>query len=309
MIFPLSENGHIKTALQNAISSNKIPHAIIIEGENGLGKKTLARFIAMAAICTGADKPCGECENCRLETGSNHPDIIRIRPQEKKKSILVEQIRDMRQEVYIKPHTAERKVYIIEQADTMNASSQNAILKVLEEPPQDVCFILLCENRSSLLPTVVSRCVTFTLYGVSNESGIPIVSKLAKCDADAAEQALIKTHGNIGRAINTVKKSNKNSPYFVANEFLDLCFKNDGYQMLKLLHPHCKDRVFFDGFLSELKCGAAERIKETNKNGKSAKILYLIYDNCDKYAAALKTNVNLSLLACSITADINEQMR
>lgn len=123
-----------------------------------------ARRLAAAAVCTGAgDKPCGRCRACRKAAGDIHPDVITIRRQSDDKGrlrreITVDQIRWMAADACVLPNEAARKVYIIEEADKMNPQAQNAALKLLEEPPADVLFLLCVTNAEQLLPTVRSRC-------------------------------------------------------------------------------------------------------------------------------------------------------
>ena len=126
-----------------------------------------ARTLAQAILCSAphGGAPCGLCDNCRKAEKGVHPDIITVtrRTDEKgaaKREIYVEQIRDLIADAAILPNEAERKVYIIRDAGTMNAAAQNALLKILEEPPYFVTFILVADNAGSLLETVRSRCVT-----------------------------------------------------------------------------------------------------------------------------------------------------
>ena len=163
MSFPLAGNARIRGALTAAIESGRLPHAILIEGDKGTGRHTLAAFTARAAVCEGENKPCGECRGCRLEHAGTHPDIWTVAPEDGKKNITVAQIRSLRSEAYVKPHMSARRVFIIDMADTMNEQAQNALLKVLEEPPGSVLFILIAENKAALLDTVISRCTVLSL--------------------------------------------------------------------------------------------------------------------------------------------------
>lgn len=115
-------------------------------------------------VCTASgDKPCLSCPQCRKIAGDIHPDLIRVRPLEGKRDIVIEQIRTIRSDTYIRPNEGERKIYLIEEATTMNQASQNALLKVLEEGPAYASFLLLAENAGMLLPTIRSRCETLSL--------------------------------------------------------------------------------------------------------------------------------------------------
>lgn len=144
---------------------NHFSHAYIlpVSGEEGMSQ---ARELAAAILCEDPGYvPCGKCEHCRKVKGNIHPDVIHIEREnengKQKKNIRVDQIRAMISEAFILPNEAKKKVFIIEDADTMNISAQNAALKVLEEPPEFSSFILLAGNPELLLPTVRSRCVAF----------------------------------------------------------------------------------------------------------------------------------------------------
>lgn len=146
------------------IFRDKLSHAYIISGPAGSGKSSLADTLAAAIVCSGEGmRPCGICRDCRKAIKHIHPDIIFIDKADNDKAILVNQIRALRSDAIVMPNDASKKVYIIKNAGTMNDFAQNAILKLLEEPPRHAAFILITENPSELLPTVRSRCVSFLL--------------------------------------------------------------------------------------------------------------------------------------------------
>lgn len=144
-------------------------HIISAPAEEGYAAAcALAKAILCSAPRNGA--PCGVCENCRKAEKGIHPDIITVsrRTDEKgtaRRELYVEQIRDLVADAPILPNEADKKVYIIRDAGAMNAAAQNALLKILEEPPYFVAFILVADNAGSLLETVRSRCVTHYLSG------------------------------------------------------------------------------------------------------------------------------------------------
>jgi len=133
--------------------SNRLSHAYITDGET-------ANELAMAALCSAPDKkPCLSCIHCDKAKRGIHPDIIIISRIDDKREILIDQIRAIKKDVFIMPNEASKKVYIINDADTMNQNAQNAFLQMLEEPPAHAIFVLKAANPASLLPTVRSRCV------------------------------------------------------------------------------------------------------------------------------------------------------
>lgn len=137
-------------------------HAYLICSE-GSGGEELARDMAKAAVCSGKTvRPCNACAGCRKAAKGIHPDIITVsKPLDakgaEKNEIVVSQAREIIAQAYVLPNEAGAKVFIIEQADSMNVSAQNALLKILEEPPGYAYFFLVAANGEALLPTVRSR--------------------------------------------------------------------------------------------------------------------------------------------------------
>lgn len=142
-------NTEIKSFFQSEIKEGNLAHAYIIEGEAGCGKYTFAR-----SVC--ADLASDERLSELIMKGGA-PDIVTLAPESDKKSIGINAIRSIKQDAYIIPGELEFKAYIIRYSDLMTVQAQNALLKLLEEPPANVYFFLLCENSSLLLPTVRSR--------------------------------------------------------------------------------------------------------------------------------------------------------
>ena len=146
-----------------------IGHAYIISSPSREEALSTAWEIASAAVClAGHDVPCGNCRGCRKAAAGIHPDIITVRRQTDKngklrRDLSVAQIRDLSADVAVLPNEAERKAYIIEEAELMNLNAQNAALKLLEEPPPTVVFLLCTQNPDLLLETVRSRCALLSL--------------------------------------------------------------------------------------------------------------------------------------------------
>ncbi len=148
-------NSNANVTIEKIINSGKIPHAFLIEGDL---ETELAFKLAKGCVCEAEVKPCNKCRQCLTANSGSNPDISVISAEDGKKNISIAQIRTMRSEAFIKPHAAMRRVFIIKQAELMNESAQNALLKVLEEPPKNVVFILVVSSRTLLLQTVISRC-------------------------------------------------------------------------------------------------------------------------------------------------------
>lgn len=153
--------------LIGALRNGQSRHAYIFEGDSGLATYSSARLFAAALTCKGDSPPCGACHICHMSQANTNPDIITV--EASKKSIGVDEIRDITTDAYIKPFDSKKKVYIIKNADIMTPQAQNAFLKTLEEPPEFAVFILLSADEENLLQTVRSRCITVRFSRVGDD--------------------------------------------------------------------------------------------------------------------------------------------
>lgn len=198
--------GHALTAdyLRKTISSDKFPHAVIFSGEEGIGKRFAAEICAAALLCENqSGEPCGICESCRLILARSHPDFYILEPEDNKKTarnIKIGQIREMQSEAVLRPINSERRVIIIDGAELMNNAAANCLLKTIEEPPSQTIFILLTANRSNLLMTIRSRCMTVNFERISAEK-IRDFLILRGVEGSEAENLSIIADGSIGRAL------------------------------------------------------------------------------------------------------------
>ncbi|MBQ2390318.1 MAG: hypothetical protein II306_00955 [Clostridia bacterium] len=185
--------------LKMLIDARRIPHTILIEGERANDEALLT---AKACVCSGKMPPCGVCSHCIKATSSNHPDIILYKPSSKHNPYKIETVRKLRQDAYIKPNEAMHKVYIISDADDISVQSQNALLKILEEPPSYAVFIITCNSKNKLLETIISRAAFFTAKGdaVINE-------KAAEVANDIASKVLSKNELELYFACNSISGS------------------------------------------------------------------------------------------------------
>jgi len=158
-------NDRLKENLTQSLGRGHISHFYLISGPKGSGKRTLAKLMAAAILCRNESKPCLSCGICRRVMEGNHPDFITVDDPEKK-TVTVDLIRQARADIYIQPNESEHKIYLFPRAQDMGIPGQNALLKVLEEPPKYGVFLLLTDNPEKLLPTVRSRCTELKLQAL-----------------------------------------------------------------------------------------------------------------------------------------------
>lgn len=159
--------------LEKLMRENRVPHAVAFEGSDQEALNKAAMRISMWAVCKSAsDKPCLQCAACQKMKSGNHPDVYTAKTEGKKNAVKISEIRAICADSVFKPNESDCKVYIIPSADKMEAAPQNAFLKLMEEPPQSMLFVLLCENSAGLLQTIRSRCSVFKIggYGVEAEA-------------------------------------------------------------------------------------------------------------------------------------------
>jgi len=192
-------NAPIKQRLAAEIDAGRFPHALLIEGPSGSGRRTLARLIARAALCRDVDpsaRPCGVCAACQKATP---PDVTEVGGDGA--SLSVDTVRRLREDAFLLPNESAYRVMILAEAQTMTPQAQNALLKILEEPPAHLLFILTCDTRTNLLETIRSRCVCLTLAPTTWEEAAPVLTARLP-NEDAAQ--LQRAHGLFGGCIGQV---------------------------------------------------------------------------------------------------------
>jgi DNA polymerase III subunit delta' len=158
--------------LRTSLVAGRLAHAYVITGPPQIGKRTLSRLVAAGSICPhlkAHSGPCGECRSCRLVEKDSHPDVRTVSPEPGKRSVTIEQVRQLEHDAVLRPYEAERKVFILRAADAMAEPAANALLKTLEEPPEDTILILIATDAAQLLPTIASRCREVALRPVPPE--------------------------------------------------------------------------------------------------------------------------------------------
>ena len=193
-------NEQLKENLSAAKRKGRMSHFYLLSGPRGSGKHTLADLIAAAMLCKESDAPCGVCRSCRKVLGGNHPDYITI-DDPSKKTVPVDLIREARADIFVRPNEGEKKIYLFPRAQDMGIPGQNALLKVLEEPPAYGVFLLLTDNPEKLLPTVRSRCVELKLRALPEALlRKTLAAEFPDADGDRIAAAIMRSGGYLGQA-------------------------------------------------------------------------------------------------------------
>ena len=191
--------------LRRSAASGRSSHAYLFLGGAGAGKRLIANTFAKALQCEGEKRPCDSCKSCHAFNHGNHPDVIYFQPLKSGKTYPIEDVSEkILETVDLKPFQYEKKIYIIEKADTLNIQSQNALLKTLEEPPAHAVFLLLAERAEAFLPTILSRVVVMKIRPLSAET---IADYLMQAGHLAEESHILSAYaqGRIGQALELVE--------------------------------------------------------------------------------------------------------
>ena len=209
-------NARLKENLKGSLSRGHISHFYLISGPEGSGKRTLARLLSAAILCRKPDRPCLQCLSCRKVLGNSHPDLITVDDPEKK-TVTVKLVREAREDMFVRPNEADHKIYVIPRAQDMRLEAQNALLKILEEPPQYGVFMLLTDNPDKMLPTIRSRCTELDLQPLSQEIMVPRLRELfPEAPREDLEAAMARSGGFLGQARKLLEGGDENQPQLEA---------------------------------------------------------------------------------------------
>lgn len=180
----------------SSVMQGNFPHGVLVECQNSNEGEEFARFIANTLVCTGDKKPCSVCSDCIKAQGKGHPDIFETDGiKGKSKNFTVDAVREIRDDAFVIPNESDKKIYILKNGHNMNEQAQNAILKILEEPPSYVYFIIVTESKSTMLETVLSRVQVYSLLsdeGVITEKEAVAVKNLVGAILNINEMALME---------------------------------------------------------------------------------------------------------------------
>jgi DNA polymerase-3 subunit delta' len=298
--------------LRNALRSGKISHAYIFSGIDGIGKRLTALTFAKAINCKYIEyDSCDKCSSCiKIEKGI-HPDVKLIEPDGR--YIKIDQIRNIKREIYFRPFEGKKKIYIVDSAEKMNIFASNSLLKILEEPPSETIIILITSKIDFMLPTIISRCQKipfspiernniekFLIEKSNMDSNISfLMSRIAQGSLNRAfmfDDRLIDEYKKIVSLING-RKSNKMRDIFEFIHYLSGKERDDLYKILYLLKLWIRDIIIFKELSKEdclINADIVEDIKNLSKVMDINSLFNMIHV-IDNVEMDLEKNANIEL--------------
>lgn len=239
----LLANEENEAALIRLNAEGRLPHAVLLEGPRGSGRFTLARFISAAAVCRILPEGCGECPDCRLAMDGKHPDVETYARAGAPGTLTIGGLRAIRQSAATPPVQGRRRVVILR--DIQDAAQQrtlNTLLKLIEEPPEYLMFIITADSRQNLLPTVVSRCLLLRMR-------LPEIGQCAgelrrRLGMPEGESAALSDYcrGNIGRALTLQEDAESARVLADAAEITGYILASERYALLRALQKYERNR-------------------------------------------------------------------
>lgn len=310
MFDTLLSNKKLKEQLSLAITQDKPLHAYMFCGAKGSGKKTAALQFASEIVGSGREKA----------LRGAHPDIIFVRPEEDKRTISVDIIRNMRADAFISPTEGKRKVYIIDGA--LRDEGQNALLTILEQPPSFSVFILLTESKQQMLETVISRCSVYEMEYVEAEDGLTVLKQqLPSIDDERLLTCMRASSGNIGYALKLASDKTYLANIDVCKNIAIAMAKGDRYtalacltfkkkepllELLPVLTVYLRDVLVYNTTkTTDMLVFSDDILKYGEIFGKiETERLYNSINECALAQAQLEASINLTLVSCSLATHL-----
>lgn len=278
-----------------AARQQHLSHAYLLTGPAGSGKKTLAHWMSRVFMCS--DGGCGECLTCQKIEKRVHPDVIWAEPYKKSGIYPVEQIRDIRKDALIYPNEGTHKIYIIPNVENMNGNAQDAFLKILEEPPEFVIFILLCNDESKLLQTILSRVVRYSMALPEQNDALEYLRAHSDADDGRLRQALGMSGGNIGQALALLQDETTARRIADCEDFCLTLAGGTPYDLAAKAHAKAKDKEEFAAFVDLLSIYLRDVLVDKTANGQNLVFQDSIIANRIRFSA-----LRVSKLAAAVVA-------
>ncbi len=297
MLDCIAGNALTVQALQAALHAGRLSHSVLLYGEKGTGT-------GFAARCLAADYlyPNSPMEANKVMTGQSE-ECIEVAGEGASGEIRIDSIRQIRKEIFSTALTAAGRVVIVYDTQNFNGFSANALLKVLEEPPEGVLFILTASNAAAVLPTIRSRCVSFSFGAVSMEE---CASYLRKHRPTGRGQEFLSQvfGGKIGTALECIDDPQRKGIFDDALRLAQCAEKGNAYDAMLLLNRWEKDKPAAKQLLEDVQAVSAACMRGIPVQGLSASKAAPIGKLCQQVRQQLMANANAKLVFCYLAAQL-----
>lgn len=313
-------NTLILNTFQNMMQKDRMAHSFLIYGESGLGKKTMAGWLAMMLVCENENKPCGQCRSCKNAAEHIHPDIIYAEHSGKMGGFSVDTIRNITADAYIKPNNTDRKIYIFTDADNITVQAQNSLLKLIEEPPDYAYFIFTVSDKNVILETIRSRIISLCAAKVSHEETVAALAEHGISDEEAKNAAQI-FNGNIGKCLEYIQSDSLKNTVDLTKKITDCIINRDEYGTLRFLTEASSDKSVLKSVLEMLNCiirdalalrylpdsftGCCHGEAEALSAGLTANACGKIHEAIEHSYSLIDKNVNIKLIVSALCGSIS----
>lgn len=244
-------NDRAAAELTAVLTGPRAPMSVLLEGPSGTGRRTLANIYAAGLVCKNGPLPCGTCSACKKVQAGIHPDVFSLRCPDDKQQIPIEQVRGLITSCYVAPNEADCRVFIIEDAGKLGPGGQNALLKILEEPPSGVYFVLTADSRTSLLSTVLSRMLVVTVRPLPPAICLSLIKERLSptlSDQDLYEQCLV-FEGCLGQILDALQDERAEENYRAAKALCLAAAAGDEWTGASILAGYEDKAKDYAGFL------------------------------------------------------------
>ncbi len=311
-------NEALQHTLHRMIQNGRTAHGFLFYGEAGLGKKTLSKRLMAEMLCTGSEKPCGNCKSCKMLMHDVHPDVCCVQHSGKRGGFSAETVRTVCTDIATPPNEGDAKFYLFGDCDAMDARTQNLLLKAVEEPPDYVYFIFTATAPNVLLPTIRSRIIAMAVSPVTEQQCRQALQERGFSDEDCT-QAIGAFHGNIGKCVEFIENEVIREITALTKSAINSIINRNEYALLQAVGALGKERertqLFLTLFDRTLRDAMVRRFQPraacigcdeagadalaARLSAKSGQAMHLAVD---KACAALQANVNLPLAMTAFCA-------
>lgn len=319
MEFPgFAGNAPVKHQINQALETGRFPHAVLIQGAGGLGKRTLARLLAKALVCRDPAKaPCGLCPSCIRAAAGSHPDIRIEEGSGATRSLSVDTIRAVTADAFRMPEEADVSIFLLFIQNRISEAAQNKLLKLLEEPPGHAMFIITCRAVNELLPTIRSRVQVLSLQPVTADEAAQVL-QAHDMTAEDARRLAAQYGGNIGRALQAAAEGQAGQAGEKALAVAGCLMSGSEHALLAETAALIGDKdllrevlrrlelIFRDALVQRMGAGnaASGQVLPDRLHGLPAKRLLALVQVPGTYTARLDRNINPALLITCLCSDL-----